>query len=88
MLWGPVSQDYVPGVTGNPASIYGGVATASLSPGYQDVVFGSTFGWNILDGRSGALLLPDPTTSADNLDGEDVDWDGTQANLSIQGRPS
>jgi hypothetical protein len=87
VLWGPVTQTYVPGVTGNPASIYGGVSTASLSPGYQDVVFGSTYGWNIVDGRNGSLLLPTPSTSADNLDGEDVDWDGTVANLSIQGTP-
>jgi hypothetical protein len=87
VLWGPVTQEYVSGVSGNPASLYGGVATASFTSGYQDVVFGSTFGWNMIDGRSGALLLPAPTTSADNLDGEDVDWDGTQANLSIQGTP-
>jgi hypothetical protein len=87
VLWGPVSQTYVAGVAGNPADIYGGVAVAGLSSGFNDVVFGSTFGWNIIDGRNGKLLLPPPTTTTDNLDGEFVNWDGTVANLNIQGTP-
>jgi len=87
VLWGPVSQTFVPGVAGNPADIFGGVATAAFTPGFQDVVFGSTFGWNIIDGRTGSLLLPPPSVSADNVDGEFVDWDGTVANLDIQGTP-
>jgi hypothetical protein len=87
ILWGPVSQTYVDGTQGNPADIYGGVATAALTPGFQDVVFGSTFGWNIIDGRTGSLLLPRPTTSGANLDGEFINWDGATANLNIQGTP-
>ena len=87
VLWGPVSQTYVAGEAGNPADIYGGAAAASFTPGYDDAVFGSTFGWNIIDGRSGALLLPQPTTTAVNLDGEYVNWDGTVANLNIQSTP-
>jgi hypothetical protein len=77
----------VGGGPGNPADIYGGVATAAFTPGYQDVVFGSTYGWNIIDGRSGALLLPHPTTTSVNLDGEYVNWNGTIANLNIQSTP-
>ena len=87
VLWGPVSQTYVNTVAGNPADIYGGVAVAGLSPGFSDVVFGSTYGWNIVDGRTGTLLLPQPTSTSNNLDGEFVNWDGTVANLNIQGTP-
>jgi hypothetical protein len=87
VLWGPVSQTYVHGEPGNPADIYGGAAAASFTPGYDDAVFGSTFGWNIIDGQTGALLLPPPTTTAVNLDGEYVNWDGTVANLNIQNTP-
>jgi len=89
VLWGPVDQQYVPGVTGNPADVYGGVATAAFTPGYQDVVFASTYGWNILDGRTGTALLPQPTNDSadDNLTGEFVDWDGDTANLNMQNTP-
>ena len=89
VLWGPVDQQYVPGVSGNPADIYGGVATAAFTPGYQDVVFASTYGWNILDGKTGTPLLPAPTNDSanDNLTGEFVDWDGATANLNMQNTP-
>jgi len=86
-LWPPVAQTFVSGVAGNPADIYGGVAIATLSPGQNDIVFGSTYGWNIIDGKTGNLLLPQPTTTGDNVDGEFVNFDGTVANLNIQGTP-
>ena len=88
ILWGPVYQ-WPPFGSTDPYldTIAGGAATADVGTGYQDVVFGSGFGWNIVDGRSGQLLLPAPGASTDNIDGEYVDWNGTRANLDLQNTP-
>jgi hypothetical protein len=88
IMWGPAYQSPLPG-TGVPPQnpIYGGVATADFGEGYQDVVFASGFGWNILDGATGTTLLPPPNASTNNLDGEWVDWDGTVANLAMANSP-
>ena len=88
VLWGPVYQAPLPGQSSPPANtVYGGAATADFGEGYQDVVYASGYGWNIVDGRSGQELLPSPQSSFDNLDGEWVAWDGTVANLAMENTP-
>jgi hypothetical protein len=88
VMWGPVYQLPLPGTSTPPDDLdYGGVATADFGAGRQDVVYASAFGWNILDGETGQPLLPAPSTSANNLDGEWVDWDGTVANLAMANTP-
>ncbi|MHB8593563.1 MAG: hypothetical protein ACYDB3_04415 [Acidimicrobiales bacterium] len=88
VIWGPVYQTPLPMQVSPPANLlYGGVATADFGQGYQDVVYGSGFGWNVLDGRTGQSILPPPQASEDNLDGEWVNWDGDLANLAMQNTP-
>ncbi|MDA8267891.1 MAG: PQQ-binding-like beta-propeller repeat protein, partial [Actinomycetota bacterium] len=64
----------VPGDT-----IAGGVATADFGQGYQDVVVASGLGWDILDGRTGAIVA--------GPIGLNVNWDGNAANLAMQNTP-
>ncbi len=76
LLWGPVVLPT--GGGGNPNTIAGGVATADFGEGYQDVVVSSGLGMDILDGRSGSVV---------SNQGLAVNWDGNQANLSMQNSP-
>ena len=71
-IWGPV----VPAGAGN--TITGGVATADFGEGYQDVVVATGLGFAILDGHTGAVV---------DVEGQNVDWDGTYANLTMQNTP-
>ncbi|MGH9205263.1 MAG: PQQ-binding-like beta-propeller repeat protein, partial [Acidimicrobiales bacterium] len=77
-LWGPVVLPNPPLAPGNPNTIYGGVATADFGEGYQDVVVGAGFGWDILDGRTGSVVTNQ---------GLGVNWDGNVGNLSMQNTP-
>ena len=96
-IW-TANQFPVVGSNSNLADIYGGVATADFGEGYQDVVAATSLGWNIFDGTTGAPLLPapqapvtsggNPTTEASsNIDGENVLWNGTEANLDMENTP-
>jgi ribosomal protein L24E len=71
-LWGPVSFVMNPTITG-------GVATADLGGGYQDVIVATGLGWYVVDGRTGAVYPPN---------GLNVTWPGqTAANLSMSNSP-
>jgi hypothetical protein len=71
-IWGPVSL-------GSDNTITGGVATADLGTGYQDVIAATGLGWYVIDGRSGAVYAPN---------GLNVTWPGQQpANLAMSNTP-
>jgi hypothetical protein len=71
-LWGPVSL-------GSNNTITGGVATADLGTGYQDVIAATGLGWYVIDGRSGAVYP---------ANGLNVTWPGQHpANLSMSNTP-
>jgi hypothetical protein len=71
-MWGPVSL-------GSNNTITGGVATADLGTGYQDVIAATGLGWYVIDGKSGAVYPPN---------GLNVTWPGqTAANLSMSNSP-
>ncbi len=84
-LWGPVTLPEPPGSTGNPNVITGGVATADFGTGYQDVVVASGFGFDILDGRSGAVVA----TEGIGLNDAGGTWAGdpNPANLAMDNTP-
>jgi len=81
-LWGPSPLWLDEPQADNQEVIYGGVATADFSEGYQDVVAAAGTGWNILDGKTGVPILP-----YGPLSGVDVDWDGTEGYLAMQNTP-
>ena len=60
-------------------TVAGGVATADFGEGYQDVVVASGLGWDVLDGRTGAIV--------DGPVGLAVNWDGNPGNLAMQNTP-
>jgi hypothetical protein len=71
-IWGPVSL-------GSDNTITGGVATADLGNGYQDVIAATGLGWYVIDGRSGAVYP---------ANGLNVTWPGQKAaNLSMSNSP-
>ena len=71
-LWGPVSL-------GSNNTITGGVATADLGSGYQDVIAATGLGWYVIDGRTGAVYP---------ANGLNVTWPGqTAANLAMSNSP-
>jgi hypothetical protein len=71
-LWGPDSFTMDPTITG-------GVATADLGGGYQDVIVATGLGWYILDGRTGAIYP---------AHGLNVTWPGQKAaNLAMSNTP-
>jgi hypothetical protein len=71
-IWGPVSL-------GSDNTITGGVATADLGGGYQDVIAATGLGWYVIDGRTGAVYPPN---------GLNVTWPGQKpANLTMSNSP-
>ncbi|MFZ0664834.1 MAG: hypothetical protein WAM97_03705, partial [Acidimicrobiales bacterium] len=81
-LWGPAGL-WTGDQSANASEvIYGGVATADLGEGYQDVVAASGTGWNILDGKTGQSILPYGPASGIN-----VDWGGTPGYIAMQNTP-
>jgi hypothetical protein len=71
-LWGPVSL-------GSNNTITGGVATADLGTGYQDVIAATGLGWYVIDGHSGAVYP---------ANGLNVTWPGQKpANLAMSNTP-
>ena len=71
-LWGPVSL-------GSNNTITGGVATADLGTGYQDVIAATGLGWYVIDGRTGSVYP---------ANGLNVTWPGQKpANLAMSNSP-
>ncbi len=71
-LWGPDSFTMDPTITG-------GVATADLGGGYQDVIVATGIGWYVLDGRTGAIYPGQ---------GLNIRWPGQPAaNLAMSNTP-
>ena len=71
-LWGPVSFKM-------NTTITGGVATADLGGGYQDVIVATGLGWYVIDGRTGGVYP---------ANGLNVTWPGQKAaNLSMSNSP-
>jgi hypothetical protein len=77
-MWGgPVT------LPGAPSTITGGVATADLGQGYQDVVVATGAGWDIVDGRSGAVVA----TEGLGMPGGVFGGDPNPATLAMQNTP-
>jgi hypothetical protein len=85
-LWGPVTLPEPPGESGNPNTITGGVATADFGEGYQDVVVAAGLGFDVLDGRTGAVVSSQGLGLNDVL-GQNFAGDGNPANLNMQNTP-
>ncbi len=69
-LWGPKNLG---------STITGGVATADLGNGYQDVIAATGLGWYVIDGKTGNIYP---------ANGLNVTWPGqTAANLSMSNSP-
>jgi len=83
-LWA-VQLPLPPGSTSNTNTIAGGVATADFGEGYQDVVVASGLGFDILDGRTGALV----SSQGLNLNSPSGNFGGdtNAANLNMQNSP-
>jgi len=85
-LWGPVQLANPPGESGDPNTIAGGVATADLGGGYQDVVVAAGLGWDILDGRTGHVVYSGGL-GLNDAPGTKFGGDTNPANLNMQNTP-
>jgi hypothetical protein len=86
-LWGgPVQLPLPAGQSSNTNTIAGGVATADFGQGYQDVVVASGLGWDILDGRTGAVVSSQGL-GLNDAPGGNFDGDTNPANLNMQNTP-